>query len=229
MVERIGMLEFQRVAHLHLQNNIMPDEKRLIDWWTLMQHYGAPTRLLDWSRSPYVALYFAVEKEFDCPGNVWVVRIGKLENYMEKKHGIRRLPDGTGSRMAFLLDEGRPARLVFDEPKTQSDRMAAQKTCFSVCSQILGDHGEIIEEATASQQEEQLFWKITIPETLKPEFLHQLRIMNVTASSLFPGIDGVGRSISEYIKLGCQYEIMKQKEKGINNGTTRGWSLSTRT
>lgn len=38
---------------------------------TVMQHYSCPTRLLDWTLSPYVALYFAVEQSPESDGAVW--------------------------------------------------------------------------------------------------------------------------------------------------------------
>lgn len=42
-------------------------------WYFLMQHYGAPTRLLDWTVNPLVALYFAVRELTEHEGAVWVV------------------------------------------------------------------------------------------------------------------------------------------------------------
>lgn len=53
--------EFRLRAHHYLTD--LPDDADYLEWWSLMRHYGAPTRLLDWTYSIYVATYFALEKK----------------------------------------------------------------------------------------------------------------------------------------------------------------------
>src|SRR5689334_12744842 len=58
-VEDVLMNAFRQGAHL-FEKHLPPADDDL-SWLALMQHYGLPTRLLDWTRSPHVAAYFAAE------------------------------------------------------------------------------------------------------------------------------------------------------------------------
>ena len=63
--ERSVWREFRRHAHAYLPR--VPLESNTLEWLALMQHYGAPTRLLDFTESFWIALYFAFEDaEEDC-------------------------------------------------------------------------------------------------------------------------------------------------------------------
>jgi hypothetical protein len=55
------LFRFQQQVHNYVRH--LPSTDDRASWLALMQHYGVPTRLLDWTQSPYVALYFAVEEK----------------------------------------------------------------------------------------------------------------------------------------------------------------------
>lgn len=171
-----------------------------------MQHHGAPTRLLDWTYSPYVATYFAVVDNWDTDGAVFAVHANSVQ-------GSFRAHDGTGlvSNDELANPRVRDALLFWSPPK-KSERFLAQQGQFSLSVSVLGAHDDLIPDACASVTEragpraesnsENLYEKWVIPASFKPAILAKLRAMNIAAHSLFPGLDGLGRSIAEITRLG---------------------------
>ncbi len=63
---------FQERARLHLAQP--PDSNDLLGWLAVMQHYGAPTRLQDWTQSPFVAAYFAYRQASGEDACIWALQ-----------------------------------------------------------------------------------------------------------------------------------------------------------
>jgi hypothetical protein len=72
---------------------------------------------------------------------------------------------------------------------------------YTVSTDILADHAPLIQAAMAQTIWAKRFVKVIVASALKHEALCRLRAMNITASALFPGPDGVGRSASEYVRI----------------------------
>lgn len=79
----------------------------------------------------------------------------------------------------------------------QTARMAAQQGVFTVCTDVYRDHAQLLQELLGPDSAGMAYRRAVIPKRLKIEFLEQLRLMNITGASLFPGIDGVGRRTAE--------------------------------
>jgi len=60
LTENIISDAFRRQAHNYVASHSLP--KDTLEWWALMHHHGAPTRLLDWTESAYVAAFFALDE-----------------------------------------------------------------------------------------------------------------------------------------------------------------------
>lgn len=191
---------FVSQAAVHLQPHVFLRAKTRLDWWSLMQHYGAPTRLLDWTESIYVAAYFAVTSHLDVDGAIWVIHPGAITGKMTEKFGRNeeRIKNND------FLEPNLPHNLIFKHREIKTERMIAQQGGYGICQNILGDHEKIIEDALGDERKLLVFDKIIIPKEEKLEFIRKLRMMNITGSSLFPGLDGVGKSISEMVSLGVR-------------------------
>lgn len=81
-----------------------------------------------------------------------------------------------------------------------SERSAVQQSAFTMCNDITKDHLEAMVDILGEQSKDFL-QKIIIPATIKKELLSQLRVMNITANSIFPGLDGLGKSIHELVSV----------------------------
>ena len=188
-IEQACLYRFR--AAYHLFANEREDSQSLIVWYMRMQHYSCATRLLDWSLSPYVAAYFAVSEQPASDGAIWIFDSSRLEGIVEKRFGSF----DEESEESFEESASSPVYTIV--PLEHSPRSYAQQGVFTVSTHLEADHGKSIVKIFNSEQSSPPV-KFLIPAHLKLEFSSQLYLMNITSSSLFPGMDGLGRSIREY-------------------------------
>ena len=169
-----------------------------------MQQYGAPTRVLDWTVSAYIALYFAMEKEPEKDGAVWVFRTHSPYKHHQEVFGRTKPPQIEEQARAFWDDKAASELFVLD-PNTCTDRMVAQRMTFTVSLNGLADHGQLLAEILPEDSHFHELTKIIIPALAKSQFMRRLREMNVTARTLFPGVEGIGRAGAELTKTTSEW------------------------
>jgi hypothetical protein len=177
------------------------------DWLALGQHHGLPTRLLDWTYSPYVALHFATQHVdcFDRDGVVWsldYVRAhellpDRLRSALEDEGANVFTTELLADRAPELDDLARPGGepfALFVEPPSFDARIVNQYALFSVVS-----HADVPLHAWMEEHPE-LVRRVVIPAALKWEVRDKLDQANVTERVLFPGLDGISRWLARYYR-----------------------------
>ena len=221
--------EFKRRAHQYLSH--LPGDDEIIDWLALMQDYGGPTRLLDWTRSPCVALYFAVEKKVSKkPAAVWAIDCDWALKESAKtcdQFDPDLSPDELSAKMSRYVNEllagkaaiGNPRGVAFPtHPKRVNERMAAQQGLFLCSDQNYPpfDIALLTMIMHDDKPDRPPVRKLIVRPQEQIEFLKQLRRMNITAASLFPGLEGFARSLGEELEI-KMYEERIARERSIEN------------
>ena len=196
---------FTRVYHHYALH--VPADECIVEWLSLLQHYGAPTRCVDFTYSIYVAAYYALDHAAgDCV--VWALNANWAVN-----SSIRALKSAGKPNVDVLLNpalggyEQRIFSALFNPPAVScalpanplrlNERLRIQKGVFVVTGNLVTGFMENLQAMPNWEREDHLM-KIIIPVGLRRHALEKLFYMNISRTSLFPGLDGYAQSLGVY-------------------------------
>ncbi len=150
-----------------------------IEWLILGQHYGLPTRLLDWTTNPLKALFFACIGNYENDGFVYELK----PRFMLSSTEIQSYDLNSSGFNAF-------------SPKINNQRLSLQEGCFTIypLNQVLDKFKEVSKDNF--KQEIHYINQIIIPAEQKKPILNELNMLGVNHKTVFSGLDGVCQKIS---------------------------------
>lgn len=194
---------FRREAHLYLSSE--PAEGDRIGWLSLMRHHGAPTRLLDWSFSFFVAVHFAVQRaEVDRPSSLFAMDLVKVRKKVDQLEHLRDLllqdPNAKDKdTVAAIIDHSPRHPLIFPlNPWRMNRRLILQQSVFLVPGDITKSFMDNLRSVTDPRH-----LLVEIPLSNDRRFLEEatreLLAMNMSSATLFPGLDGFAENLTSLI------------------------------
>lgn len=191
-----------------LESNL-PDYDDHVSWLFLMQHHGLPTRLLDWTESVLIALYFAVSENKSDDGELWVMYPDAL-NKCGKYSGGVALPNNRilrhiaskpahndpGKFKEELGLEEAPKYPLAIQPPMNFPRMVSQLSAFTI-------HPEPLPNCTIPDllQDEEYLVRYIIPANSKDKLLTDLAALGITPRTLRPDLDSLSATIKQEAKI----------------------------
>lgn len=228
MYEKKMLDEFMWKYPIYEKNHI-PSYEESIEWLSLMQHYGAPTRMLDFSYSMYIALFMAIDGSSYSQSAIWAINKCVLNDKLVKTYCAENKTNVVAHSVldAYIYNQAQTAinksttgnretNLYIIKPRMPNERINRQQGLFIIPSSVEVGFEEILKDYYDehyylemdfdnviklsidyhySQQSVSVL-KINIPKVLKYNISNALRQMNITSETMYPGLDGLARSMS---------------------------------
>ncbi|MBZ5201565.1 FRG domain-containing protein [Planomicrobium chinense] len=197
---------------------LLKDSQNIWELLSVAQHYGLPTRLLDWSFSPYVALHFATSDIgwFQEDGAIWCLDIIKVHELLPKdykdklkreesyvftvdmlndiKHakGLSRGVEVEESLSEFDNSKDEDDFLICLEPPSIDERIINQYAMFTIMSNSDRSLSNLLKDYPS------MYTKIIIPSELKLEIRDKLDQANINERMIYPGLQGISAWLKRY-------------------------------
>jgi hypothetical protein len=199
-VELSMLRNFRKYAHEQTKSGV----DTIWHWLAVGQHHGLPTRLIDWTYSPLVALHFATEitADFGHDGIVWCVNFieankrlpARLRAILDEEHSDTFTAEMLGEFRSLRAFDAlaREPFVVFLEPPSLDTRILNQFALFSLMPTPAARLDAWLE------QHPDLCRRVLVPAELKWEIRDKLDQANINERTLFPGLDGLSRWLERY-------------------------------
>lgn len=221
--------DFQARACILPATNSKPKLSEHASWLTLMQHYGLPTRLLDWSRSPLVALYFAVYEEahLEKDACVWILTPGNLnlhenlenlpqfEDVEHTNSYIRNMSDDTIAAMIYTAfrrwDLSDNQEEISPDDKKFNHRFNALRGKIAACysteadSRVYNQYSAFTVHNSLKKLDDfcegSILKHIVIPGKRKKWLEYELSVCGITHSYVFPDFENLARVVRKWHQI----------------------------
>lgn len=199
---------FRRKSHLYL--NLLPNPRDSFQWLALMQHHGAPTRLIDFTWSPYVATFYALARPLACnDAAIWALN----QRELNKKHEDKA-PWYLGNYEKYFLPNRHPIVLL-GEPHHMNQRLIAHSGTFAIPGKIDISAEALIAESGKTDAICKIYLKNA--NEFRRSALDALYRMNITWATLFPDLDGLGKSMQTELELHWDKDVTQPKQSAAKN------------
>ena len=188
----------------------------LFRWAEYAQHYGVPTRFLDWSSNPLVALFFACSSNEEDNGIVWMLHRTNYKRFLGKKMNLPENKTVKEIISDFLNGVDSFEYPLLYTPYYVDIRMGAQGSYFMVW----GSRTESLEDMLCNEEDyidlpekddgfridgepqtTNMLFRFLIHGDRKQRLIRELDMIGINESSLFPGLDGIGRHIERQYRF----------------------------
>lgn len=233
--------KFKESCHLYLDQAQIPELHDFLEIQSLMQHFGSPTRLLDWTYSWKIAAFFAASKFDDTDFTVYAINESWLlfmtHRMLQEKLGLYsgcKIHDLNESQyFNYIHNQSLSDNHGFILPirsRRENIRQLQQKGIFTFQGNIrfgfsynlintiqYGLDKEIINNSDLNM----IIKRFDIPRSFSNDLMDFLYSINISNRTLFPGIEGFARSLNEealdYISKLNSLERSSDKIRNIYN------------
>jgi hypothetical protein len=219
--------DFKREAYHYLSH--LPERDDFLEWLALGRHYLMPVRLLDFTYSFYIAVYFAVSRlTKDDEGNDkdgWVLAFNLKwsKEHVEKTltPSLRTKCNVEDAKAAFQ-DKRLFKGFAFDYPEDyvvavnplrRNPRLAAQQGLFLCPGNIEHTFEENLKKTIQHEPHVKKLMLIPLHPSIRTETMRELRRMNISSASLFRDLPGWAESQGDIVHMDIKDGRFKEELK----------------